>query len=301
MAHQPRFQALILPNLPWGDLLGKFQHVETLGFDLAVTGDHFVDWTNPPAPWGEMWTLLAGVAQATETIRLAPCVAQIPLRLPSMLAREALTVEHVSGGRLEIGLGLGLPIDPSYKMAGIPNWSNRERADRFKEYVEIVDSLLSNEVTTYKGEFYEVDGAYMNPRPIQKPRPPITIAALGPRMMGYAATYADTWNTMSFAEDFDDQLTESAGRIARVKTLCEKSGRDPDSLRLSYNMFDAQARHSGGRICYYESVDVFADMAGKLMDLGFSELGLYYPTLDDQIPTFETIAREVLPALRARS
>lgn len=298
MDHALRFQVLILPNLPWDGLLGRFRQVEDLGFDLAVTGDHFVDWTNPPAPWAEVWTLLAAVAQATRRIRLAPCVAQIPLRNPAMLAREALTVEHISGGRLEIGLGLGLPIDPSYAMAGIPNWSNRERADRFEEYVEIVDRLLSNEVTTYKGRFYEVDGAHMNPRPLQTPRPPITIAALGRRMMGYAAKYADTWNTMSFAASFDEQLAETADRVERITEHCTRGGRDPASLRFSFNMFDPGARHSGGRIGYYESADVFADRARQLLDLGFSEIGLYYPVLAEQLPVFESIARDVLPELR---
>jgi alkanesulfonate monooxygenase SsuD/methylene tetrahydromethanopterin reductase-like flavin-dependent oxidoreductase (luciferase family) len=299
MSHTPRFQVLILPNLPWEPLLRRFRQVEELGFDLAVTGDHFVDWTNPPAPWAELWTLLAAVAQATDRIRLAPCVAQIPLRNPAMLAREALTVEHISGGRLEIGLGLGLPIDPSYAMAGIPNWSNRERADRFGEYVEIVDGLLSNEVTTYKGRFYEVDGAYMNPRPLQKPRPPITVAALGPRMLGYAATFADTWNTMSFAATFDEQLAETGDRVERIHELCRARGRDPSSLRLSFNMFDPTARSSGGRIEYYESADVFAERARRLMELGFTEIGVYYPVLEEQMPVFERIAREVLPELRS--
>lgn len=298
MSQKLRFQALILPSLGWSQLLGRFKQVEELGFDLAVCADHFVDWTNPPSPWFELWTVLAGVAEATTKIRIAPCVAQIPLRNPALFARQALTVDHISNGRLEVGLGLGLPIDPSYDMMGIPNWSNKERAARFKEYLEIVDQLLSNEVTTYKGRYYEVKGATMNPRSPQKPRPPITIAALGPLMMKYAAQYADTWNTMSFAESFDDQLEETRTRIARVAEHCAAIGRDPASLRHSYNMFDASARSSGGRIKYYESPEVFVDMAQPLLDLGISELGLYYPMLAEQLPVFEKIATEVFPKLR---
>ena len=97
-----RFQVLILPNLEWTALKARFTHAEALGFDLAVTGDHFVDWTNPPSPWFELWTLLAAVAESTSRIRLAPCVGQIPLRNPAMFAREALSVEHISGGRLDL-------------------------------------------------------------------------------------------------------------------------------------------------------------------------------------------------------
>lgn len=293
-----RFQVLILPNLAWEDIVARFKRMEDLGFDLAVTGDHFVDWTNPQSPWFEVWALLAAVAQATSKIRIAPCVAQIPLRNPAMLARQALTVDHISRGRLEVGLGLGLPIDPSYDMMGIPNWSNKERAARFKEYVEIVDQLLSNEVTTYSGRFYEVTGAVMNPRPVHKPRPPITIAALGPLMLKYAAIYADTWNTMSFAEDFEEQLTETGERVEKVTEHCRAVGREAGSLRYSYNMFDAKARPSGGKIRYYESPEQFADMVRRIVDLGFSEIGLYYPMLDEQVGVFESIAREVVPELR---
>lgn len=296
--HELRFQVLILPNLPWDQLLRRFKHVEELGFDLAVTADTFSDFLNPASPWFELWTVLAGVAKATSTIRIAPCVAQIPLRNPALFARQALTVDHISNGRLEIGLGLGLPQDAGYKMMGMPNWTNKERAARFKEYVEIVDSLLSNEITSYKGRFYEINNAVMNPRPCQKPRPPITIAAMGPLMMKYAAQYADTWNTMSFAEEFAEQFDETGARISKTAEHCTTIGRDIDTLRISYNMYDARSRSGGGRIAYYESPETFSDMARQLLGLGVTELGLYYPMLDEQVPVFETIARETIPELR---
>lgn len=294
-----RFQAMILPNTGWDELLGRFRHAEELGFDLVSTGDHFCDWTNPPHDWLEMWSVLAGVAQATDRIRIAPCVAQIPLRNPAMLARQALTVDHISGGRLEVGLGLGLPIDPSYDMMGIDNWSNPERVARFDEYVEIVDRLLTNAETTFDGTYYRVTGATMNPPSPQHPRPPITVAALGPVMIRKAVRWADTWNTMSFASSFDDQLAETEGRIALALAECERIGRDPSTLRLSYNMFDPASRASGGRVSYYESVDAFVHHAERLYALGITELSMYYPMLDEQLPVFEQIAREVFPELRA--
>lgn len=300
MAHPLRFQALILPNTSWPELKRRFQLVESLGFDLGVTGDHFVDWSNPPSPWFDLWSTLAGVAEATTTLRLAPCVGQIPLRSPAMFAREALSVEHISNGRLEMGLGLGLPMDPSYDMMGIPNWSNKERAARFPEYVEIVDRLLTDEITTYEGKYYQVRGAHMNPRPIQKPRPPMTIAALGPLMIKYAARYGDTWNTMSFGADFDTQMIEAKERVATMATACAGEGRDVNSLRHSYNMFDPSSRHSGGRIAYYESSQVFTQMVERIVGLGFSEIGVYYPMVEDQMASFEAIARETIPALRAK-
>jgi len=299
MSHALRFQAMILPNLGWDALLGRFRHVEDLGFDLASTGDHFCDWSNPPSPWFEMWGVLAGVAQGTERIRIAPCVAQIPLRNPAMLARQALTVDHISGGRLEIGLGLGLPIDPSYDMIGMENWTNPKRVAHFTEYVEIVDRMLSQEVTTYRGEHYQVNQATMNPRSPQDPRPPITVAALGPVMVRKAVTHADTWNTMSFAETFDQQLAETRTRVDAALAHCDTIGRDPATLRISYNMFDPGSRSSGGHISYYKSPDAFTEQAGQLLELGITELSMYYPMLEEQLPVFETIARDVFPRLRA--
>lgn len=299
MAHELRFQVLILPNLSWAELLQRFRQVEDLGFDLAGTGDHFVDWSNPPSPWFEMWALLAAVAARTSTIRLGPSVAQIPLRNPAMFAREALTLDHISNGRLELGLGLGLPIDPSYDIMGIPNWDNRERVKRFGEYVEIVDHLLSEEVTDYQGDFYQVNNAVMNPRPVQQPRPPITIAAMGPVMLKKTARYADTWNSLSFAADFEQQMDETQARVEMIDKHCADLGRDPGSLRRSYLMFDAQARPSGGKIKYYESEQVFAEWVRRVTALGMSEIGVYYPMLEEQLPMFETIARNVMPQLKA--
>ena len=293
-----RFQVLTLPNTAWDEALRRFQHIEELGFDSAGTADHFVDWTNPPSDWLEGWTLLAAVARETTRLRISTCVTQIPLRNPAMLARQALTVDHISNGRLDVGLGIGLTIDPSYQMAGLPNWPVKERVARFKEYVEVVDQLLSNEVTTYKGKYYAVEGAIMNPRPIQQPRPPLLIAAMGPIMLKRAARYADIWNSLSFAETFEEQLEETRGRIELVQKHCAAIDRDPKEIRISYQMFDPAARSAGGLFNYYESEQAFVDMAKQVLELGVDELGLYYPMREEQIPMFENIARNVLPELR---
>jgi alkanesulfonate monooxygenase SsuD/methylene tetrahydromethanopterin reductase-like flavin-dependent oxidoreductase (luciferase family) len=171
---------------------------------------------------------------------------------------------------------------------------------RFKEYVELVDRLLSHEVTTYHGRFYQVEAAQMRPRPVQRPRPPITIAAMGPLMLKHAARYGDTWNSLSFARDFQAQLDETRGRIRRVDEACRAIGRDPASLRRSYLMFDAGARAGGGLINYYASEEAFADMVERVIALGISEVGLYYPAREEQRPVFERVAQDVVPALKAR-
>ena len=299
MTHSLRFQVIALPGPSWDAVLKTFKHIEDLDFDLATTADHFVDWSNPPAPWFESWTLLAALARETSRIRLATYVTQIPLRNPAMLARQALTIDHLSGGRLEVGLGTGLTIDPSCEMIGIPNWSGKERVARLKEYVQIVDLLLSNEVSSFEGEFYQVKDAVMIPPSPQRPRPPITIGALGPVMLKLAAQHADNWNSMSFADNFDKQFDEMAGRIKQMDRNCAAIGRVPDSLRRSYLMFDPGSRAGGGMISYYQSADVFVDQVKRLLELGISEFGLYYPTQEAQVPMFEKIAKEIIPELKA--
>mgnify|MGYP001819217258 CR=1 FL=1 len=299
MSHKPRFGVLVLPNSEWPEILRRAKHVEDLGFELVSTADHFVDWSDTSRLWHEGWSVLAAVAMATERVRIATYVTQFPLRHPAMLARQALTIDHISNGRLEIGIGTGIPIDPSYDMMGIPNWSGKERVVRFKEYVHIIDQLLSNEVTSFEGEFFTINQAIMKPRPVQRPRPPLVIAALGPVMLRFSAGIADTWNTMSFAQTLDEQLADVKEKLRIVDEACAKAGRDPGALRRSYHMFDPSARSSAGAFSCYASVDAFEDAAGRLLEAGFSELSLYYPELAEQVPVFERVARDVLPKLRA--
>lgn len=287
-----------MPDAPVGELTARVRRLEELGVEVAGVADHFVDWLNPADPWFECWTVLAVLAARTETIRLASCVAQIPLRPPAMLAKQAITVDHASGGRLEVGLGAGLVADPSYAMAGLPNWPVGERAARFGEYAELVGRLLADDDVTWQGRFYAVEGARTVPGPVQRPRPPITVAANSARMLRHAVAHADTWNTLSFAADRSAQLAEAAERAARVQELCAAAGRDPGTLRRSYTLFDAGARAGGGRIAYYERPELLVEVARAAVGLGFTELVLYWPADPAQVPAFTAVCADVLPELR---
>lgn len=298
MTFDLRFQVLTLPGRPYAEYRDQVRRIEELDFDIAAVPDHFCDWANPPAHWLECWTVLAALAVETSVIRLASNVAQIPLRNPGVLAHHAATVDQISGGRLELGIGTGLMIDPGTEMIGLPNWSNGERVARFGEYVELVGLMLSQEVTTYAGDHYAAQDAVMNPSSTQSPRVPIVVAALGPKMLTHAAAHADTWNTMSFDPDFNRQLDELAERARHMEMLCTEAGRDPASLRFSVNLFDAEARAAGGRLRYYDDEDLFAKLVGALVDEGFSDIGLYYPNDPDQLPAFERLATDVIPELR---
>ncbi len=298
MGHGLRFQVMVIPSVPWPEYLDRFLRIEALGFEVAALPDHFCDWANPSRPWLEAWTALAAVAARTSTLRLTTCVSQIPLRNPAILANQAVTADHISGGRVEVGLGTGLTIDPSYEMTGLPNWTNGERVARFGEYVELLGHLLAGGVTTYDGAYYKAKGAVMNPGSVQQPRLPVMVAALGPQMMHHAARHADIWNTMSFAADLEEQMAELTDRCSTMDEICAGLGREPDGLRRSYTMFDATARAGGGMIRYYESDDLFVDTVGRVTDLGVTEISMYYPAVATQLPAFERIATDVLPALR---
>ena len=119
-------------------------------------------------------------------------------------------------------------------------------------------------------------------------------------MVKKAVTYADTWNTMSFAETFDQQLAETRTRIDAALEHCDKIGRNPSTLRISYNMFDPGSRASGGSISYYQSPEAFSEQAEQLLEIGVTELSMYYPMLEEQLPVFEAIARDTIPRLRAK-
>jgi alkanesulfonate monooxygenase SsuD/methylene tetrahydromethanopterin reductase-like flavin-dependent oxidoreductase (luciferase family) len=297
-----RFGILTVQNLPWKREVECWRFIEALGFDTVWVADHFVDPFEPISPWFEGWTLLAGLATQTHRIRIGTLVTSIPLRNPALLARQALTVDHISNGRLEIGLGTGVSgdVDPVYSMIGIEDWQPDERVARFREAVEIVDKCLRNRVTTYKGQYYQVKDAIMEPPPVQQPRPPITIAAMGSSMLKLAARYADTWNSIPGARTGewgaspDKMLELTRRRNQSVDDYCREIGRDPASLRRSLLIFGSEAE------TVFNSVDAFERVVERYQSVGITEFIFYFPNKDEQIPVFEEIAKKTIPRLRAK-
>jgi alkanesulfonate monooxygenase SsuD/methylene tetrahydromethanopterin reductase-like flavin-dependent oxidoreductase (luciferase family) len=290
-----RFGVITLQNAPWEEMVERWKSIENLGFDSVWVADHFVDFSRPREPWFEAWTLLAGLATQTSYIRIGTLVTPIMWRNPAFLARMAMTVDHLSKGRLELGLGAGTrgDIDCSYAMTGIEDWAPRERVDRFKEVVEIVDGMLRNEVTTYRGRYYNIEEAVMSPTPVQKPRPPITVGALGRRMLRLTALYADTWNSFGGMGISGEEMLKVTGeRNAFLDKCCEEIGRDPSSLRRSLLLFGPPAQKA------YSSLEGFSEVVKEYAEAGITEFIVYYPFMDEHLPYFESIAVKIIPELR---
>lgn len=308
-ARELRFGVITLPHVPWPRLVEQWQRLEDLGFDSAWDCDHFVDPYAPAEPWFEGWTLLAALAARTSRIRLGPLVTTIAYRNPAILAREAVTVDHVSGGRLELAIGAGgAPLDAS--MTGADLWEAPERVRRFREFVVIVDALLRNEVTSYQGRYYRVQEARMRPAPVQRPRPPLTLAAEGPTALKLVAEYADRWvsyglHARSGVTDARQLAAHMRRRNEALDELCAARGRDPRAIaRCLLVGLTAEAP--------FASLDAFGEFVGRYREAGVSEFIVYwlpeelrgqgfYRDKAERLASgemLERVAREALPKLR---
>jgi alkanesulfonate monooxygenase SsuD/methylene tetrahydromethanopterin reductase-like flavin-dependent oxidoreductase (luciferase family) len=268
----------------------EFGTAEELGFDTAYLVDHLVDTDGPPdRPCLESWTLLAGLATMTRRIRLGVLVTSNTFRHPALLLKSAVTVDHLSGGRLILGLGTGWHED-EHRRYGIPLPPPSERVDRLEEALEVITRLMAAETTTYEGRHYQLHDAHLEPRPVQRPRIPILVAAHRPRMLRIAARYADQWDT--FVElpgtATDGVTSDLAARVAALDAACLAVGRDPAKIRRS--------TWAGRDV--WRSAASYLDFVRRHRSIGFTDLAAVLPKPAD-LPVLRQVAADVIPALRA--
>jgi F420-dependent oxidoreductase-like protein len=217
-------------QLLWPELMERVQFAEGAGFDGAWVFDHFTPlYGDRNGPCLEGWTLLAGLAAVTSRIRLGVLVTGITYRDPSILASEAITVDHISNGRLEVGMGAAWH-QPEHQELGIPFPPIKERAERLEEGVQVMRLLMTKDGVSFKGRHYQLENASYHPRPVQKPHPPIWIGAGGEQLMlPIVARQADAWH--AFGSE------ESMARKSRLlDQLAEKAGRDPKTILRSASL-----------------------------------------------------------------
>jgi alkanesulfonate monooxygenase SsuD/methylene tetrahydromethanopterin reductase-like flavin-dependent oxidoreductase (luciferase family) len=268
-----RFGALLIPAAPWPVLAERCRRAEELGFDSVWLDDHIVHPATPDAPWHESWTALAGLAAQTSSIRLGVLVANAVLRHPAMLARQALTVDHITSGRLQVGLGAG-HAKADHRITGQPYWPAAERAARFRECVGLVDALLRGGPVTADGQYYPSGRLQLQPASPQRPRPELTIAAHTRASLRTAAEFADTWNS------FGGWSLTAAGHLARIGRLsrgldehCAELGRDPGSVRRSL----LAGNQTVTAALPWSSAQAFDDFVGSYAEAGISEFIFYFP------------------------
>jgi alkanesulfonate monooxygenase SsuD/methylene tetrahydromethanopterin reductase-like flavin-dependent oxidoreductase (luciferase family) len=279
-------------NKPWEQVLDEFLMAEELGFDHAWLVDHLVDTDGPPENGClEGWTLLAALATRTSRIRLGVLVSSNTFRHPALLLKEAVTVDHVSGGRLILGMGTGWNVD-EHRRYGLELPEPAERVDRFEEAIQVVTQLMSQEQTTFEGRFYRLDDARLQPPPVQRPRIPILIAAHRPRMLRIAARYADQWDTFAAMPGTatDGVEAEVADRIALLDRACLDIGRDPAEIR----------RSTWASREVLASIAAYVDFVERHRALGFTDFTTVLPAPGNQ-SVLEEVAREVIPRIRTEA
>lgn len=292
---------VILPHQRWhSGAREEWRGAEQLGFATAYTYDHLSWRTFRDGPWFGAVPTLTAAAAVTERIRLGTLVTNPNFRHPVTLAKDLISLDDVSGGRITLGIGAGTSgFDAT--VLGQEAWSPRERADRFAEFVALLDRLLTEPSVTYEGRFYSAHEARNIPGCAQEPRLPFAVAATGPRGLALAAAYGQAWVTTGDDSLFEDGTPEQsdaaiAGQVARLAEACAAVDRDPASIRkILLTGFTPEANS------VLDSVDRFVDFAGRHRDLGFDEIVIHWPIPDSAFAAdprvFEAIAADALGQL----
>src|ERR1700738_433138 len=216
-----RFGALTFQVLRYEDLRDDVRFLEQAGFDAAWLADQIVP---VELPVMEAWTTLAALAANTERIRLGTLVTNVAMRNPAMVARQANTVDQVSGGRLELGIGAGY-FEDEHRWLGIDFLDGRGRVDRLIEAAEILDQALRGRRVTYSGTHFRLDDAPTSPPPVQQPRPPLWIAARAPRALRGAGRLGD--GAAAFGDHglvTEESLTAFRTLVDQIHEACAAAG-----------------------------------------------------------------------------
>jgi F420-dependent oxidoreductase-like protein len=221
-----RFSFWPAPSNPWSETLSACQYAEQVGFDGVWFSDHFMPFQGSiDGPIHECWTALAGLAAAVPRVRIGSIVTGNTYRHPAVLAKQAATVDHISGGRVVLGIGAGWQ-ENEHLAYGLDYSTVRGRLDRLDEACAVITSLLRTERTTFAGQHYQLKDAPLSPKPVN-PRLPLLIGGGGEqRTLKIAARHADEWNIWG-----EPPLMARKGAI--LEQHCGAIGRDPGEIARS--------------------------------------------------------------------
>ena len=280
-------------DAPFPELAARARAGEALGFETVYVPDHSRPWRHDPVPsgiWFDGWTALAWLAAATSGIRVGTLVSNPVLRPPGLLVREALAVDHLSSGRLQLGIGTGIA-GFDHEATGSPYWPLAERLERFREYVAFVDGALRSGGTyTAAGGFFpgRLTGL---PEAVQAPRPPITVAGASKGVRAVAVDRAECWNTHgAFGVAPEDLVDHLSTLNADVSIRCEAAGRDPSGLRRSVLLF--------GSLSPWGRPGRLEELVGVMAGIGFEEIVVFWPWNDEDRTVFEHDAGQIAALCR---
>ncbi len=278
--HELRFGLVVGQRAEWTEMVRRVTETEALGFDSFNVVDHFYGLRDVMDPTHEAYTILGALAPYTSRIRLGVMVCGNTYRNPAFLLKQAVTVDHISGGRVDFGVGAGW-LEREHEAYGFPFPSARERVDRFAEALEIWDLLQQDERITYDGRYYQLLDAPFEPKPLQQPRLPVLIGASAPRMLALTARHADIWNARGTPD-------EAAAGNERLDASCREIGRDPREI----------VRSISPSANFMESTDAFAGWIAAYRNVGFTDFQIPWPRTAEQYEVLQRVAADVMPVLR---
>jgi F420-dependent oxidoreductase-like protein len=264
-------------QLEWPELKRRVVWADEAGFESAWVFDHFTAlYGDPTGPCLEAYTLMAGLAAVTTRIRLGALVTGVTYRNPSLLAAEVVTVDQISGGRVNVGLGAAWH-DEEHRRLGFDFPPTAERIERLEEAVQILRGLFAGDEFDFTGRHYQLERAFYRPLPVQRPSPPIWIGATGEKvMLPLVARLADVWHGFGSTGDL-------ARKSAIVDRAAEAAGRDPDTIERSTNLSIS------------EPWDTVRRQAEELRAAGFGHLIASWPS--EGMARVEEFATDVMPGL----
>ncbi|MFE9440620.1 LLM class flavin-dependent oxidoreductase [Streptomyces sp. NPDC006602] len=300
-----RLSTVILPYRRWHEgSRSAWMRAEQLGFHAGYTYDHLSWRSFRDGPWFGAVPTLTAAAAVTEDLRLGTLVTSPNFRHPVTLAKELISLDDISGGRITLGIGAGGTGFDATTLGQEP-WTPRERADRFAEFVQLLDRLLNEDGpsgVSYQGDYYSAHESRNIPGCVQRPRLPFAVAATGPRGLRLAARHGQAWVTTGDPKLYENGTSEQSiqairGQVEKVADACAAIGRDVGSLdKILLTGFTPDR----GRPL--QSLDAFVDFAGRHQELGFTEIVIHWPVPDSDFAAdekvFEQIAMEAPGQLR---
>ncbi len=223
--------AKLAPTFDYPVMEQFWRAADELGFHSVANYDHFYGLIDNTVPTLEGWTSLAAMAAVVRRSRVSCMVTGVTYRNPAVLAKMAVTVDHISGGRMDFGLGAGWH-EAEHRGYGLEFPSAGTRVAMLDEALTLIKRLWTEDSVTFEGRYYTLREALCEPKPLQRPHPPIVIGGEKPKMLKVIARHADEWNVPSHGD-----VAEWAKISANLDEACAEVGRDPADIRRSVQLF----------------------------------------------------------------